>query len=274
MPNAETANMLVRSLTVMLQKEPGIQAAFLGGSYGRGEQDAYSDIDIVAVTPSDLPTLLEAIRAQIHALLEPDILFSKVLPGSLVLNVITRGWDRFDISLINHDRLNQYYKDELIVLFDHADITRLLPPTRPNEAFPTTQLQDVTEEFIRILGLLPVVLGRENHVSATSGIQIMKDLLIRLMKLEYRDMHGPQPHIGALSLKKTISPENYNLLAGLPPVVQEPEAIIALNRRLAEIFLLKSKSLYKKYAMTWPEDFVQVTLNHLSHNTPFPQMAL
>lgn len=248
---------LIEQITALLQEQPQILAAWLGGSYGRGEEDRYSDADIIVCTPqpetTDLFNRLQDILRQ-----RADIIFIKTLPCSLTINAITDLWQRFDITVIDKSSLNNYGQNEIRFLYDDDDISGLMPEFIQKKSLIPFELKDVTEEFIRVLGLLPVVIGREDFVTAMSGVQILKDLLIRLIK-----MSMPCSDAGALSLKKHLPDQDYKILLAMPPLTQTRHAILQANIYLADAFFLKAKNQYEQHNMAWPERFVKATALYL-----------
>src|ERR1700761_6490754 len=83
----------------LLQSEPRIEAAWLAGSLGKGEGDAFSDVDILALAvdgaaieaAKDLSGRLDTVATPVLA----NLLF-----GGKVINVVTDDWARFDINII------------------------------------------------------------------------------------------------------------------------------------------------------------------------------
>ena len=62
-------------------------------------------------------------------------------------------------------------------------------------------LVEIVNEFIRVLGLSVVVNGRDDVVTAQTGTNLLRDMLIRIMAFE----NGAQPQRGVLSLKRNLT---------------------------------------------------------------------
>ena len=79
----------------------GVGSAFLGGSHGRDEADAFSDVDVYVVVKNadDVSGVLSQLT-QVLGTIAP-ILFSKVLANARTVNCITEEWLRFDLTVVN-----------------------------------------------------------------------------------------------------------------------------------------------------------------------------
>ncbi len=254
---------IILRVTECLKGDNRILAAWLAGSYGRGEKDAYSDFDFVACVGSvdDRPNVFEFIAQSVKT--QFDLILTKQIARSQTLNCITRNWQRIDITVVTLDDLQQYNKSQINILFDKNNVIDRLAERISHTPSPDEQAQRLkadTEEFIRVLGLLPVVLGREDYVTAILGAQILKDKLINCMIL---DRQLPFQR-GMLSLKQSLGEGYYQQLVALPPLLATRDAVIEAYRVVAEMFFPLAKTLYARYEMTWPEEFYTATLQHIS----------
>ncbi len=250
---------LIEQLTSLLKSYPEIKAAWLTGSYGRGNFDEYSDIDfIVCIDNSN--KLTDSFECLNHLITQrDDILFVKHMTITHTINAITKHWDRFDVTLISKDQLGSHSQKGNTLLFDHEGIFKSLSQDDiPDIDNKKSQLVYAANEFLRILGLLPVVLGRQDYVISLTGIQLMKDLLITLMTLDL-------PVSGKLSLKKNLLPDDYKILFDMPVIEPTRDAVIALNVYLVDQFLPRAKSLFKKYDLIWPDQFEKTTIEHIEN---------
>lgn len=106
----------ISKLTDVLQQDEAVQAIFLKGSFGRGEGDEHSDVDLyVMVAPEKVADFLSRRRQHLSAyrpiLLEDDIFI--VAPQLIVV------YDNFlhvDLFTVTSETLNGH--DEIMVLFD------------------------------------------------------------------------------------------------------------------------------------------------------------
>ena len=92
---------LTDRIAEVLEGLPGLGSAFLGGSHGRGEADAYSDVDVYVVVAeaADIPDVLARLAQSVGEI--SPVLYSKVLPNARTVNCITMDWLRFDLTVVS-----------------------------------------------------------------------------------------------------------------------------------------------------------------------------
>ena len=92
---------LIDRVAEVLERLPGLGGAFLGGSHGRDEADAYSDVDVFVVVADadDIPDLLPRLEQSVDEI--SPILFRNVLPNARTINCITTDWLRFDLTVVS-----------------------------------------------------------------------------------------------------------------------------------------------------------------------------
>lgn len=249
----------------LLKNHDAMQGIWLTGSYGRNDYDQYSDLDITTCT--DNP---EAIAQTFFDLCQTDseIIFTKNLPSGTTINMINAQWQRCDITFINQQALNHLSQNTIHPIFDPHDLTQSIPETSISKN-PVVDIQNHTEEFIRMLGLLPVVLHRQEYVVAQSGASLLKEKLIQLMLL----INHTQPKRGALSLKKSLSTDQYTMLLNMPAMDTTPDSIIDVHTYIARHFLPLAKTLYQTHGMEWPHNFEAATLVHLEKELGLTALA-
>jgi len=257
MPTAEQQN-LIDKIADFLREEPRIAAAWLAGSLGRGEGDAFSDVDMLALADDGTAAEVSTSLAQgLSAIAKPVLV--DALFGGRVLNVVTQDWQRFDISIVQGDELNRYDAVSLTPLFNRSGRN---PPTHPSRAYETEpeRLSKLVNEFIRIVGLTPVAIGRAEFELALTGIDILRRLTFDLM-LEENGI-PPARRGGALHRNPLLTDAQRAALARLPPQAAERGSILAATRAYAAIFLPRARQLAAKIGMTWPAEFEAATRRH------------
>ena len=252
---------LIDQITTVLQRHTGVGGAFLGGSHGRNEADAYSDVDVYVVV-SDSEIVQDALKTLAVSVSEiAPFVHSKVLPNARTINCITKDWQRLDLTVVTGLELGFIAGGQVKVLFDNLDITDALMSATPAIRQPTADaLIDDVNEFIRILGLSAVVRGRDDLVVAQTGTNLMRDILIRTMVLE----NSPQPQRGVLALSRSLTSNQQAELKNLPAADANWSAIDARTMAIAESFFPRARRLAAKLEADWPEMFEQVTREHLS----------
>jgi predicted nucleotidyltransferase len=251
---------LIDRARALLESEPRIEAAWLAGSLAHGGGDAWSDVDLLALCGQGArgevsAALADAIRAAF------DPLLLNVLFGGAVLNVVLPGWRRLDISVAEPAELGRYEAARLSELFNRSG-------AQPTGQFPAKyhpgaqSLLPLVEEFLRVLGLAPVVLGRGDHVVMLSGIDNLRRLATDLM-LEENGI-GPWDRGGALKRRALLTAEQYAELESLPPLSAEPASLKAGHEALAAIFLPRAKRLCAEAGVEWPQRLENETRAHLA----------
>jgi len=250
-------NELSRRITATLRADGRIRAAWLTGSLGRGDADRYSDVDVLAaVTEPDRTGLVEHWPAITDAI-APTVHVQWL--GSTVVNHITADWLRFDVSFVDPDRLGERSADGLRPLFDPAGLTGRFGPPAADPGPDAATVARLTREFLRVLGLLPVVLGRSDHVVGASGAGLARTLLIQLMVAET----GRADPGGALRLGAVLPAHRLAELAALPPIVATRDAVLAAHLACARLFLPLARTLADRSGAPWPADMLAALRRHL-----------
>ncbi|WP_248582988.1 nucleotidyltransferase domain-containing protein [Nocardioides sp. InS609-2] len=250
----------LRALTEILERDPRVRGAWLVGSLGRGAGDELSDLDVLVVVDlGDRETWLvdwdEAIAARIPVVLQQRIELGEMV----VLNHVTEDWVRFDVSVVPPGDLVERAASSVKVLFDRDDLqssmtgqARPIPPSGH-------RVGALAREFLRVLGLLPVVLGRDELEIGASGSGLLRGLLIQLM---LEDACVPDRG-GALKLRGVLRNEHLELLRRLPPIEATRESILAVHLAGAEGFLPLARELSERTGEPWPQDLETALRRHL-----------
>lgn len=252
---------LIHQITISLQQHPEVGAAFLGGSHGREEADALSDVDVYVVV-ADSKLIQETLTKLANSVsgIAP-IVYSKVLPNARTINCITDGWLRFDFTVVTDVELGFLAGGCVKLLFDNVGISDAV-----NSVAPSMRQRDADEllndvsEFIRILGLSVVVKKRDDLLVAQTGTNLMRDILIRVMLHECR----PQPQRGVLALNRSLTPTQRAELAQLPVADANWSAVYQRTKAIASAFFPRAYRLANNLNAQWPDEFERVTKKYLS----------
>lgn len=251
---------LVSQIESALRSDARFEAAWLAGSIGRGSHDSLSDIDILTVVRPDTLTAVIADWPDQQATISPTVWsHQRVTSASAVLNHVTPDWQRYDIVVVTPDQLVGRAAPLLTLLFDdHGHSRRLAAQPTPRE--PSGQRTSaLTSEFLRVLGLATVVIGREDWITGASGAGLLRSLLIQLMSEELRVADRG----GALSTAGMLPPVRRQQLQGLPPISAERQSVVAAHLACAELFLPLARSLCRQTQTPWPAAFDEATRRHL-----------
>ena len=251
---------LIARITTALGGIECVGAALLGGSYGRGEADDYSDVDVYVVVSNaeDIAMVLATLADNVASV--APIVFSKTLPNARTINSITTEWLRFDFTVVTRAEVVYFARDEIKPLFDRLNVVETLRATAEQRRNLSPEaLLDIVNEFIRVLGLSVVVNGRDDLVLAQTGANLLRDMLIRVMSFE----NAPQTQRGALSLRRSLTPDQFETLLKLPALEATWPSTFARTQVVAEQFFPRARALAKQLGTAWPEEFARVTLAHL-----------
>jgi hypothetical protein len=251
----------------MLESDSRLGALFLGGSFGRGSADDYSDLDFVGVAATADHIEMATAWRETVASFAPVVYWSQRSGGGLLLNAVTEEWLRIDLWLVDTSFFLEnllspaphYAQSTVKMLVDRHDIASKLPAsllaTSPN---PDT-VNYLIGEFIRVLGLIAVGMGRGEDVLGVTGAGLLRDLLTRLM---VEETQSPERG-GMLHLSRTVTPEQMAVLRALPYPGPHREEILAAHWATAAAFFPRARALADDAGITWPTAFEAATRRHL-----------
>jgi len=243
--------------------DPRIAALFLSGSFGTGTADAFSDVDLLAIADvADHEALAIDWRKALEAI-APIVFFTR-LPHALVLNAITDDWLRVDLHVTSRDHLAHTAQDSLKPLVDRGNLYATLRPETPQPARNPGRLGWMVGEFIRILGLTPVAVGRNEVELMTVGNTFLRRFLTDLLTIEV----NPRIPGGMLHLSRVLDPGRMAVLASVPLPQLDAESAIASNLALARTFMPRAKALCASLGVEWPTAFEAATRAHLQRALP------
>jgi hypothetical protein len=201
------------------------------GSLTRGTADAYSDLDLVVEV--DDPESFDGCAALADA--TPTVLLRAMPFGAIA---ITPEWLRVDL---------------------------VVAPRGGDGGPPAPQPTDVdglAEEFLRVLGLLAIVVAREEWIVASDGAWLLRSFLVRLLLAE----NGEGLMTGVKRLNEKLTAEQRELVESLPPIVATRDGVIASHVAIADAFLPRARRL----ATRWPESLEEATLSYLRREGLWP----
>lgn len=249
---------LLTRLVASLRADERITAAWAIGSLADGGNDEYSDIDLLAAVRPEAFTALVADWPTFLAHLTPTV-FARQLgtADKPTITAITPEWLRFDLTLAatDHSRPHGY---TAILLFDTGGSARAFTFAPVTSRQQWDRLPELASTFLRVLGLLPIVLGRSEFLVGPTPVMLLRDYLIDLYLIE-----NGSPRAGAKRLNALLSAEQRRALLDLPPLAPTRGAIIAGHTAIARLFLPHARRLAATHGLAYPEAFEQATLAHL-----------
>jgi hypothetical protein len=232
MPRAE----LIDRIVDVLGADDRVRAVWLSGSLGRGGGDEFSDVDLlVAVEPDGRDAFVAGWEDTVTRI--APIVHRQRLEGGgvVVFTHVTDEWDRFDATIVTPPVTQA--ASELRVLLDRADLHAGLPAIVEWPGPSSERVAALATEFLRVLGLLPVVVGRAEYVVGASGAGLLRGLIIQVMLEDAPDRGG------ALRLRGVLPDDRLAALAALPPIEATRESVLGAHLACAALFLPLAKTL-------------------------------
>ena len=254
---------MIARVTDSFGGDPRITALFLSGSFGAGTADAFSDVDLLAIAD---PAEHEGLAADWRKTLEsiaPIVHYNR-LPHALVLNAVTDDWLRIDLHIASPEHLAHTAQDSLKPLVDRDNLYATLRPETPIPAANPGRLGWMVGEFIRILGLTPVAIGRGEVELMTVGNTFLRRFLTDLLIMEV----NPRIPGGMLHLSRVLDAQRMAVLAAVPLPQLTADAAIASNLALARTFMPRAKALCAALGVEWPAAFEAATRRNLQRALP------
>lgn len=256
---------LLDQLVAALRPDGRILSAWLTGSLGAGRGDAWSDVDItLVVAADDMPGLLGDLMCADGPLPATVLRLSQF--GRLV-NGTTPDLMRFDLVLTTPDEFARQDPAGVRLLFGDAGQAPPERAARPQDpAAVARRIEGLISEFLRILSLAPVAVGRREWVVMQDGVGHLRRLLIEVM-LEENGI-GPAERGGAKKLYPFLTAEQIAELEALvPPRAIEAE-LLAANRDLRDRFLPRAHRVARAMDAVWPTDWEAAVLSGLARDLP------
>jgi hypothetical protein len=180
-----------------------------------------------------------------------------------LLNFVTDEWKRFDLNIFSAAAIRRSNLRGLRTLFDKDGLDLPVGHGEPLKREATAEQVDfVVSEFVRVLGLLPVVMHREDLVGAVSGSGLLREHLITLLQCEQTG----QARTGALNETKSLSPAATSALLGLPALCAGKSLILDFNRSCWEIFIQFGPRISRQYHTEWPTGLIEALRSRLARD--------
>lgn len=249
---------VIERVSEMLKPRGDVDALWLSGSLGMGEGDEFSDVDFLVLTSADkIGVLADALKTEMRAA------FATVFVNDIfgrVLNFITPEWTRFDLNLVTTPELVRFDATLLKPLFNKGSDAPPSPPGTPYAPNPLA-VEKLCTEFLRVLGLSAVGLGRGEYDVLLSGLDHLRRMAIDLMMEE--NAIPPARRGGALKRYPFLTADQRADLASIPPTGADPASVIVANEAFSLIFLPRAKALCTRIGAAWPEAFETATREYL-----------
>ena len=174
---------ILDDLSTQMHDDPRIRAAWLEGSFGRGDADAYSDLDLHLLLRADDLAAFQA-EAWLDAVC-PLVLCTTLFDGKMI-NALTADGVRIDLWLHGGERA-AVQPGKVRVLYDPGGRVDFAAPVAPPEELAlAAELEAQIKEFWRCIALLPVVIGRDEKIVSFWGLSVEVNILTNVLIKGYR----------------------------------------------------------------------------------------
>lgn len=246
---------VIATLKDALIDVPEIRALFLSGSYGNGRADEFSDIDFVLVSNDGASDATAKIWRDAVSQTGEIVLWWDRTTAPVLINAITADWTRTDVIMLKPDQLGAQTQHALAPVFDHDGLYDGLAAQAPKIAQSPAKFLYEVQNFIRILGLMHLAVGREEYINGVLGTFLMRNALVELMIAE---TDAPDRG-GILHLNRLITAEQKAVLTALPAAVPTREGMVAAQMAYAAEYLPRARKMAMTLGVEWPERFEAVT---------------
>jgi len=245
-----------------LRDEERARILWLTGSLATGMADAQSDVDLrVAVQPEDFASvgqwwqnLIDRISTTVWKRRWPGA------PDEVILSAITPDYLRFDVVIQSVADRKPRTLEAAQVLFDKDGLAEQFTLTAPMPQQPLARLSFVVEEGIRLLGMLPIVVERDDVPMGIEGQLAMHSLLISLLLME----NGiDRVSMGKRHIVAFLNEEQRAVLGQVPSLAPTMTSVIAGRAAYGRIFLPRARHLMEANGLVYPEAFEATTKRSL-----------
>jgi hypothetical protein len=250
----------IESLTTAAKTDPRIRAAWLAGSYGKGIDDRWSDVDAhLLIDPTRIDDFRGGIRGWLESL-RPLVLYRLMFGGQMV-NAMTDEGMRLDVWL--HDGASaEVVEGQTQVLYaEESSLTwKPHPGTELSQAEAAAALEQAIPEFWRCVAMLPVPLGRDEKLIGAAGNFLILLLLTDVLSVQ----SGIRKYRGVKALNGFLPPELRRLAedaTSLPALTHEELARFQL--RLARIMQEHGPAICAQWEVDYPQPLEDAVMGYI-----------
>lgn len=246
----------------VLSSDERVLAIWLTGSLATRSADAQSDVDLrIAVNVDAFSTIGQWWQELIDRV-APTV-WRRRWPGppdEAIISAITSDYLRFDLVVQSASDTKPRTLEAEQLLFDKDHTVRQIHLTAPAPRQPLKHLSSMVEEFIRLLGMLPIVVERDDVPIGMEGQMALHSMLISLLLMENgidRAVTGKR-HVAPL-----LNEEQRSILSNVPTLEPTMESVMQGRMAYARLFLPRARHLMETNGLQYPAAFEAATRQHL-----------
>lgn len=247
-----------RTLAV-LGADERVRAVWLSGSVARGNADAASDLDfIVTVADEHHASFSEEWENWLAAI--TDTVLAKPLafaPGSFYS--VTPDWHRLDVVVERVSDISRSMFRSRQAVLDRDGLATLVPPDDPAPPPAPGKVAALVEEFLRIHGLLPVIVVRQDWLLGVEGVHTLRSLLYQL----FVEANAPHAVTGVKRWSEKLSNDQRRVLETLPTGEATRDGVIDGHLALVGAFRAHAPAICERLGVPWPHRLERATYAHV-----------
>jgi hypothetical protein len=228
----------------VLREDDRILRVTVGGSIANGTADQWSDLDLEIITAPEAHEDVVATWPDWLAVITPTV-FARTPIAPFIINAVTDRGLTLDLAVFAGER---------------PDFTPPGGPAYVVGALSSRRFHDVGaaleyavgEQLRGMAGPFISLVQRDEHVRHLSGVPHLLGLLTTVFLAE-----TGAPPLGK-HWNRTLTAEQRDAVAGLPPVRATRDAIVAFGLAIAELTITRARPLYPRYELEWPSAFAAV----------------
>jgi hypothetical protein len=215
---------LLERLVERAARDERIRAVWLGGSLGRREGDAGSDLDVLlAVDVDALPDFAAGWREWLATITATVIARElPALPGSFFS--VTADCERLDVVVEPVRALDATPYRQRLVVVDKDGLDAAVPAIDSPGTGPSVErLAAIVEEFFREQAIFPAaVVARQDWLLGVVAVSVTHRMLYDL----FVETNQPLPAMGIKRWSARLTPHQRDVLAALRPPAAERDSTI------------------------------------------------
>lgn len=227
-----------------------IRALWVSGSAARGVADAGSDLDLLlAVADDRFEQFADAWREWLESL-TPTLLARAIpgVPGSFYS--LTVACLRLDVVAEPVRRLPDTRYRRRTAVFDKDGISDQVPAPEPGAGPDPGKVGYAVEEFLRRQAIFPAaVVARRDWLLGVVGVMGCQQLLYDV----FVEVNQPLPPTGVKQWSAKLTPEQRELLGGLPNPQPDRESVIDAMRSVVDAFRTAGRAAAEAAGVRWPD---------------------
>jgi len=243
------------------EQDDRVVAAFLGGSHGRGEADAYSDVDLCVIAKDAAYEALVGDRAGFVGRLGTPLFFEDFGFAGLVFFILADGTEG-ELFFGAEGRLEELEPGPTIrTLFDPRGIleTFAFAEERTDPAEQHEALRQNLAWFRHELSHFIAAIGRGELWWAAGQLESLRGHCVNLVRIESGAFAGEEPYE---KLDHTIE------LAALSPIAKtfvplERGALLRAARELVRFYTEKAPGIAEASGATYPLELAKLMVKRL-----------